>query len=36
MLHDAVMGAAERARAGELLALVAEHVRARPRPMREL
>ena len=36
MLHHAVMDAADRARAGELLALVAAHPHARPRRMREL
>ena len=36
MLHHAVMDGADRARAGELLALVAAHPRARPRRMREL
>jgi hypothetical protein len=36
MLHHAVMDAADRARAAELLALVAAHPRARPRLMREL
>jgi peptidoglycan/xylan/chitin deacetylase (PgdA/CDA1 family) len=36
MLHHAVMDAADRARAGELLALVAAHPNARPRTMREL
>ena len=36
MLHHAVMNGADRARAGELLALVAAHPRARPRRMREL
>ena len=36
MFHHAVMGGADLARAGELLALVAEHPRAVPRSMREL
>jgi hypothetical protein len=36
MLHHAVMDAADRARAGELLGLVAAHPRARPRLMRQL
>ena len=36
MLHHAVMDAADRARAGELLALVASHPHARPNRMREL
>jgi peptidoglycan/xylan/chitin deacetylase (PgdA/CDA1 family) len=36
MFHHAVMDAADLAGAGELLALVAEHPRAVPRPMREL
>jgi hypothetical protein len=36
MLHHAVMDAADRARARELLALVATHPHARPKRMREL
>jgi peptidoglycan/xylan/chitin deacetylase (PgdA/CDA1 family) len=36
MLHHAVMDRADRARAAELLALLAEHPRSVPRPMREL
>ena len=36
MLHHAAMDAADRARAEGLLALVAAHPHARPRPMREL
>jgi hypothetical protein len=36
MLHHAVMDAADRARAGELLGLLAARPRARPRLMREL
>jgi peptidoglycan/xylan/chitin deacetylase (PgdA/CDA1 family) len=36
MFHHAVMDGADLARAGELLALVAEHPRSRPLPMREL
>jgi hypothetical protein len=36
MFHHAVMDGADLAGAGELLALVAEHPRAVPRPMREL